>query len=67
MAIGQDRVTSLDTSDAAHRRQIEAWIAMGPEQRVRLAASMSDDVRRVAHEGHARAARSHTGARRSAL
>jgi hypothetical protein len=43
----------LDTSDEARRRQVEAWIAMGPEGRVRLAASMSDEVRRIAAEGHA--------------
>ena len=53
MAITRDHSIPLDTSVAAHRRQIEAWIAMGPEQRVRLAASMSDDVRRVAGEGRA--------------
>ena len=51
----------LDTSVEARQRQIEAWIAMGPEQRVRLAASMSDDIRRVAAEGHAaRTSRSDT-------
>ena len=43
----------LDTSDEARRRQVEAWIAMGPEGRVRLAASMSDEVRRIAAEGGA--------------
>ena len=43
----------LDTSDEARRRQVEAWIAMGPEGRVRLAASMSDEVRRIAAEGRA--------------
>ena len=41
----------LDTTDEARRRQVEAWIALGPEGRVRLAAAMSDEVRRIAAEG----------------
>ncbi|MFL5644508.1 MAG: hypothetical protein ACJ78L_04075 [Chloroflexota bacterium] len=53
MAVRQHRSIPLDTSVEVRERQIEAWIAMGPEQRVRLAASMSDDVRRVAAEGRA--------------
>jgi hypothetical protein len=51
MAAKQHHSIPLDTSEAARQRQIEAWIAMGPEQRVRLAASMSDDVRRLAAGG----------------
>jgi hypothetical protein len=51
MAIRHHQRIPLDTAVAARERQIEAWIAMGPEQRVRLAASMSDDVRRVARDG----------------
>ena len=66
MAIRRDHSIPLDTSVAAHRRRIEAWVAMGPERRVRLAASMSDDVRRVAREGLAARTRpSDTGTRRS--
>lgn len=53
MARRDDRVIPLDTSAEARKRQIEAWIAMGPERRVRLAASMSDDIRRVGKEGEA--------------
>ena len=53
MAAHQRRSIPLDTSVEARRRQVEAWIAMGPEKRVRLAASMSDDIRRVAGEGKA--------------
>jgi hypothetical protein len=53
MAARQRRSFPLDTSDEARQRQVAAWIAMGPEKRVRLAASMSDDIRRVAAEGQA--------------
>ena len=53
MAVRQDRSIPLDTSVEARRRQVEAWIAMGPEGRVRLAASMTGDIRRVAAEGQA--------------
>ena len=61
MGVRQHRSIPLDTSVEARKRQIEAWIAMGPEQRVRVAASMSDDIRRVAAEGHvARTSRSDT-------
>ena len=61
MAVRQDRSIPHDTSVEARKRQIEAWIAMGPEQRVRLAATMSDDIRRVAAEGEAaRTSRSDT-------
>ena len=51
MAAKHPHSIPLDTSEAARRRQVEAWIAMGPQQRVRLAASMSDEVRRLAAEG----------------
>ena len=62
MGVRQRHSLPLDTSVEARDRQIEAWIAMGPEKRVRLAASMSDDVRRVATEGAAaRTPRSPTG------
>lgn len=61
MARRDDRVIPLDTSAEARERQIEAWIVMGPQGRVRLAASMSDDIRRVAAEGRAaRTSRSDT-------
>ena len=50
MAPRKPRSVSLDTTDEARKRQVEAWIAMGPEGRVRLAASMSDEVRRLAKE-----------------
>jgi hypothetical protein len=53
MAVHKVRSIPLDTSREAHQRQVEAWIAMGPKKRVRLAASMSDDIRRVAAEGKA--------------
>ncbi|MFL5711498.1 MAG: hypothetical protein ACJ77W_06400 [Chloroflexota bacterium] len=66
MAARQHRSIPLDTSVEAYQRQVEAWIAMGPEQRVRLAASMSDDVRRVAAEGRAARTRpSDAGAKRA--
>ena len=51
MAIRHDHPTPLDTSIEARRRQVAEWIAMGPEQRVRAAASMSDDVRRLSFDG----------------
>ena len=61
MAVYKDRSIPLDTSVEARRRQVSAWIAMGPEGRVRLAAAMSDDIRRVAAEGDAaRTSRSDT-------
>ena len=66
MATRSDHPIPLDTSVAAHERQVAAWIAMGTEQRARLAASMSDDVRRVAAEGEkARKPGPETGAARS--
>ena len=65
MAIRQHRAIPLDTSVEARKRQIEAWIAMGPEGRVRLAASMSDELRRLAAEGEAaRTRRSEAKAKR---
>lgn len=66
MATGQRRAIPLDTSPTARERQVKAWIAMGSKERVRLAASMSDDVRRVAAEGHAaRSSRADATAKRS--
>jgi hypothetical protein len=53
MATSRRHAIPLDTSVAAWERQVEAWISMGPEKRVRLAASMSDEVRRVARDGQA--------------
>ena len=53
MAVRRRRLIPLDTSEEARKRQVEAWIAMGPEGRVRLAASMSDEVHRLAMEGRA--------------
>ena len=65
MADRENRSIPLDTSVEARNRQIKAWIAMGPAQRVRLAASMSDDIRRVAAEGRAaRTQRSGAGVKR---
>ena len=65
MGVRQHRSIPLDTSVEARKRQIEAWIAMGPEGRVRLAASMSDDIRRVAAEGQAaRTTQADAGAKR---
>jgi hypothetical protein len=61
MAIRQHQEITRDTSIDAHERQIAAWIAMGPEQRVRLAASMSDETRRVSLEGRALRAEMHEG------
>jgi hypothetical protein len=51
MAIRQHRSIPLDTSVVARERQIAAYVAMSPEQRVRLAASMSDEVRRLSRDG----------------
>jgi hypothetical protein len=65
MAVRHHRSIPLDTSVQARQRQVEAWIAMGPQQRVRLAASMSDDIRRVAAEAlAARGPRSNNRAER---
>ncbi|HET9084656.1 MAG TPA: hypothetical protein VFN41_09670 [Candidatus Limnocylindrales bacterium] len=65
MAVREHRSIPLDTSVEARQRQVAAWIAMGPEGRVRLAASMSDDVRRLAAEGQAaRMSRSDAGGER---
>jgi hypothetical protein len=48
-------VRPLDTDPAAHDAQVQAYRRMGPEARVRIAAEMSEDVRRIALEGiHAR-------------
>jgi hypothetical protein len=40
-----------DTSTAAHERQREAFRRMTPEQRVALAAEMSDEIRYVTEAG----------------
>lgn len=45
----------LDTSAAADRRQVEAFRAMTPEQRLRLADEMSSEVRQLADAGYGRA------------
>ena len=44
-------VAQLDTTEAARRVQRGILNRMSPEQRVRLAAEMSDDVREVAMAG----------------
>lgn len=62
----QRHAVPLDTSIAARERQVAAWVAMGPERRARLAASMTDDVRRVAAQGLVtRTSPSGTAAKRS--
>jgi hypothetical protein len=40
-----------DTDITAHEAQIVAYRRMGPEARVRLAAEMSEDARRISLEG----------------
>jgi hypothetical protein len=42
---------SLDTSTKAHERQRETFRRMTPEQRLALAAEMSDEIRAVAESG----------------
>jgi hypothetical protein len=44
-------VVPLDTSPDARARQISSVRAMTPQDRLRLAASMSDDVRQLARDG----------------
>jgi hypothetical protein len=41
----------MDTSVEAHARQLEAYRAMTPEDRLRLADQMSDAVRSLARSG----------------
>ena len=41
----------LDTTDAAHEAQLQAYRRMGSEKRVAIAFEMSEDVRRMALEG----------------
>jgi hypothetical protein len=41
----------LDTSVEAHATQLQAYRAMRPEDRLRLADQMSDDVRSLARSG----------------
>jgi hypothetical protein len=41
----------IDTSVEAHARQLEAYRAMRPEDRLRLADQMSDAVRSLARSG----------------
>jgi hypothetical protein len=53
MAIRHHRSIPHDTSVTARERQIAAYVAMGPMRRVRLAASMSDEVRRLSRDGQA--------------
>lgn len=42
---------SLDTSPEAHEAQLQAYRRMGPEARVRIGFSMSEDVRKIAAQG----------------
>ena len=42
---------SIDTSVEIRRRQLDAYRAMTPEARLRLAAEMSADVRSLARSG----------------
>ncbi|MBI3745240.1 MAG: hypothetical protein HY264_01690 [Chloroflexi bacterium] len=44
-------IRSGDTSAAAEARQLEAWQQMTPEERLRVAADMSDAVRRLVEAG----------------
>jgi len=41
----------IDTSAEAHAQQLEAYRRMRPEDRLRLADRMSDDVRSLARSG----------------
>jgi hypothetical protein len=41
----------IDTSAEAHAQQLEAYQRMRPEDRLRLADQMSDDVRSLARSG----------------
>lgn len=41
----------LDTSPEAHARQLAAYRAMRPEERLRLAGQLSDDIRSLARSG----------------
>jgi hypothetical protein len=41
----------LDTSTEAHEAQMQAYRRMGPEGRVRIGFSMSEDIRRIAAQG----------------
>ena len=41
----------IDTSLEAHARQLEAYRAMRPEDRLRLADQMSEEVRSLARSG----------------
>lgn len=43
-----------DTDDAAREVQLAALRRLGPSGRVRLAAEMSEDARRIAFEGERR-------------
>jgi hypothetical protein len=43
-----------DTTDAARDAQLAALRRLGPSGRVRLAAEMSEDVRRIANESERR-------------
>ena len=42
---------SGDTSGEAHARQLEAWRQMTPEERLAVAAEMSDALRRLVEAG----------------
>ena len=49
-----DRSMARDTTDAAHEAQIGALRRLGCSGRASLAATMSDDARRIAVEGELR-------------
>src|SRR5437867_1419044 len=63
MTVRDHRAVPIDTSVTAHERQIAALVAMGPQQRVRLAASMTDDVRQLALDGQSTQYHDQTGLR----
>lgn len=44
-------IRSGDTSAGAHARQLEAWRRMTPEERLAVAAEMSDALRRLVEAG----------------
>jgi hypothetical protein len=44
-------VIPFDTSPEAHEAQMQAYRRMGPEARVRIGFSMSEDVREIAAQG----------------
>jgi hypothetical protein len=42
---------ALDTSPAAHTRQIELYRRVGPERRAEIAAELSEAIREISRQG----------------